>query len=164
MIVYRSTAWSGHAYLFFWAACNFNTLSYFTSIIISSRACFQRDNDRVARRAVRPNRTTWSERLAFPECCRLCLQGGSTGTEPAEGEEVRGGRGREGEVASPERAGTCPVLKVCHPQLEQRAQQRKKKNNRDKVVLIVCWRMWAGWTRSELLKYQSSKYVKYAHL
>lgn len=71
------------------------------------------------------------------------MQGGSTGTELAEGEEVRGGRGRgrEGEVASPERVGTCPVLKVCHPQLEQRAQQRKKNNNRDEVVLIVCWRM-----------------------
>lgn len=28
-------------------------------------------------------------------------------------------------VASPERAGTCPVLRVCHPQLVHGAAERK---------------------------------------
>lgn len=66
-----------------------------TSIIISTTACFQRDDDLVAGRVAHPTRTTWFEKLAFPECCRLCLQGDSAGTGLAEGGEGReGGRGR----------------------------------------------------------------------
>lgn len=57
---------------------------------------------------------------------------------------LMGGRGERrarksggGGIAA-ERAGTCPVLRVCHPQLEHRAEQRKHMNKRDEVVLIVC--------------------------
>lgn len=66
-----------------------------------------------------------------------------------------GGWGRGG---SPERAGTCPVLRVCHPQLEHRpfpklitelysydceweSRAARNMNKRDEVVLNVCWKM-----------------------
>ncbi len=105
------------------------------------------------------------------------MQGDSTGTGLAERGTGRGGG------ASPERAGTCPVLRVCHPQLEHRPSPKlitklhsydcerestavKNMNKRDEVVLFVCWKMMNWWTESFQkglageLKHQSSKYVK----
>lgn len=51
--------------------------------IISSTTCFsQRDDDLVAMSVSPLNH----EKLAFPECCRPCLQGNSAGTGLAWGE------------------------------------------------------------------------------
>lgn len=85
----------------------------------------------------------WLSQNAAGFCFATRLRRDRTGRgRRGEGRERR----REGEgVASPERAGTCPVLRVCHPQLVHRAEQsrggggRKEKKKKRRGEMKSHW-------------------------
>ncbi len=107
---------------------------------------------------VHPTRTTWSEKLAFPECCRLCLRGDSAGTGLAEGErgrEGRSGRGHHQKELAHAQYGESAIHSLSTgPFLSSLLSTAvRNMNKRDEVVLCVCWKTmnWSDQIISEWL-------------
>lgn len=132
---------------------------------------------------IHPIPATWSEELAFPECCRLlfCNEAPPGPNWPrqkrwGEGEEERrGGGGITRKSWHLPSAESLPSTACAQSRAEQSrggggVGKNKKRNRRDEVALIICVWTWTEWNHDalagnyRLFWYEWDKYVKYAYL